>query len=550
MKRQECVRVVSIVLGIAGMLIGGCSTTPEPMVISPVEAWGEQQDQAEKIYQNAMAYLTGGRQADAERVIYEGCEAYPDAQRLLFLRGILLRSRFEMNGACSSFAEAYRISPENLPGRASNIVVSMDLGTGIQTGFDKLEELIERYPEESLLRWLYVIEAVSRKAHAAEAISQCEILLKEWKVAPVTLYKGYANLLAAGENQPEKALEYRMRAAELEPTDKNYEGVARTYEMLGRYADAEGVYAKMTEIAPDQAIRWFQWGNCLAYMGDFKAAAEKFETAAALDESEVISLVCWGRCLEKLGHPEEGFKKYLAAVKLRPLDQQVAAYVAHGALYGYGTACNFEAALKASANQGRPAIDVLRDRVAMADGSDNPLAPARSDVLLKNLIEMAENGDAEAQYSLSMIYKNGIGIEPDAAKAKEWLNRAAENGHAIAQRILNPPEQSTDAAVPAELKRGDAAIQGTWTSDQSVAVYEYKIADGMLQVRGYSSYSGKEMVIGDVQWDGTVLRFTSYMPASDHKVVHENRLVDDQTMTSTIVGSEGSSVIWKKKAVE
>lgn len=93
----------------------------------------------------------------------------------------------------------------------------------------------------------------------------------------------------------------------------------------------------------------------------------------------------------------------------------------------------------------------------------------------------------------------------------------------------------------------DEAIQGVWKSELSVAVYEIKKVDGAMQVKGRSSYSGKEMLIRDVSWDGSVLLFTSYMPSTDFKVVHENRLLDHETMVSTTRGKGEHTVIWKKE---
>jgi hypothetical protein len=97
------------------------------------------------------------------------------------------------------------------------------------------------------------------------------------------------------------------------------------------------------------------------------------------------------------------------------------------------------------------------------------------------------------------------------------------------------------------LHNPDEAIQGTWKSDESVAVYRIGMADGKLTVDGYSSFSGKEMIIDDVSWDGTLLRFTSYMPSTDFKVVHENRLVDSGTMVSQTEGQDAHTVTWKKQ---
>jgi len=45
----------------------------------------------------------------------------------------------------------------------------------------------------------------------------------------------------------------------------------------------------------------------------------------------------------------------------------------------------------------------------------------------------AEKGDANAQYSLGLMYGRGEGVPKDFAKAIDWYIKAAEQGHALAQ---------------------------------------------------------------------------------------------------------------------
>ena len=59
------------------------------------------------------------------------------------------------------------------------------------------------------------------------------------------------------------------------------------------------------------------------------------------------------------------------------------------------------------------------------------------------LLERAEQGDAESQYSMGVHYHNrGLleawteGITPLAAEAAEWFRKAAKQGHAKAQFSL------------------------------------------------------------------------------------------------------------------
>ncbi len=93
----------------------------------------------------------------------------------------------------------------------------------------------------------------------------------------------------------------------------------------------------------------------------------------------------------------------------------------------------------------------------------------------------------------------------------------------------------------------EKAIQGTWTSEKSSVVYAISKVDGAMVVEGRSGISGKELMIGDVSWDGSVLRFSSYMPSTDIKVVHENRMKDARTMVSTTGGGDGHTLTWIKQ---
>ena len=49
----------------------------------------------------------------------------------------------------------------------------------------------------------------------------------------------------------------------------------------------------------------------------------------------------------------------------------------------------------------------------------------------------AEQGDANAQYNLGLMYNSGEGIPRDDAEAVKWWRKAAEKGLAAAQCILD-----------------------------------------------------------------------------------------------------------------
>lgn len=56
----------------------------------------------------------------------------------------------------------------------------------------------------------------------------------------------------------------------------------------------------------------------------------------------------------------------------------------------------------------------------------------------------AEEGYAEAQYYLGMMYDDGKGVERDATLAAEWYRRAAEHGIAAAQSNLGAMYETGD----------------------------------------------------------------------------------------------------------
>ena len=49
---------------------------------------------------------------------------------------------------------------------------------------------------------------------------------------------------------------------------------------------------------------------------------------------------------------------------------------------------------------------------------------------------LAEQGHAEAQFNIGLMYDKGQGMAQDYAEAAKWYRRAAEQGHAFAQAKL------------------------------------------------------------------------------------------------------------------
>jgi len=52
---------------------------------------------------------------------------------------------------------------------------------------------------------------------------------------------------------------------------------------------------------------------------------------------------------------------------------------------------------------------------------------------LSELRPLAEQGDAEAQFKLGVLYHDGLGVTQNYIQAREWYTQAAVQGYAIAQ---------------------------------------------------------------------------------------------------------------------
>ena len=66
----------------------------------------------------------------------------------------------------------------------------------------------------------------------------------------------------------------------------------------------------------------------------------------------------------------------------------------------------------------------------------NEIIENSSDAGLQFWLKKAEQGDADAQYNLGVLYDNDQGVSPDYNEAAKWYRKAAEQGHEKAQYNL------------------------------------------------------------------------------------------------------------------
>lgn len=121
--------------------------------------------------------------------------------------------------------------------------------------------------------------------------------------------------------------------------------------------------------------------------------------------------------------------------------------------YGVGAEKNHRQALhwyRLAARQGsQPAQEMLQ---ALS-------GQARERQLEQQLLEHAEQGDAQAQYEVGRRFWNGDGVDQDHKQAADWFDRAARQGLAAAQ-----------CALGLCYERGDGVEQDMW---QAAAWYQW-----------------------------------------------------------------------------
>ncbi|MEA2068585.1 MAG: tetratricopeptide repeat protein, partial [Verrucomicrobiota bacterium] len=226
-----------------------------------------------------MDLLAEGRQKDAEELVDEASATFQADQQLLFLRGVLERSRFRKSDAFKTFSATYALGTDTVQGQAALASATMDFKMGVDAGFVSLRNLIKIHPDEILLRWLFAIQCRTHRKYPEEAEEQYRIILDEWKPGPVMVCHTYANILTESLGRPEEALAYRERALLLAERGWTYQGYANTLRKLGRYEEASAAFEKAVGIVPMNVDYWRQWGKCLMDSGHVEKAYEVFRKA-------------------------------------------------------------------------------------------------------------------------------------------------------------------------------------------------------------------------------------------------------------------------------
>lgn len=111
----------------------------------------------------------------------------------------------------------------------------------------------------------------------------------------------------------------------------------------------------------------------------------------------------------------------------------------------------------------------------------------------EELVKLAEEGNAEAQYRLGMCLGKGQGVSQDANEAGKWIEKAAAQGHAEAK--LWDAIATENAATPVEVNKG-VVLEKVFIEGDNVT-YTYSVNESILPIENViqNAENSKQMMI-------------------------------------------------------
>lgn len=103
---------------------------------------------------------------------------------------------------------------------------------------------------------------------------------------------------------------------------------------------------------------------------------------------------------------------------------------------------------------------------------------------IERLRHAAEQGLADAQNALGVLYDDGSGVAQDPAQAREWFRKAAEQGHAAAQNnlaFMHEVGRGGPLDYDAALKWYRLSAEGGWPAAQASLGLMYAGAVGVIR---------------------------------------------------------------------
>jgi hypothetical protein len=177
--------------------------------------------------------------------------------------------------------------------------------------------------------------------------------------------------------------------------------------------------------------------------------------------------------------------------------------------------------------------------VAVCVPADSTPAQANAQMQTTAVAELrarAEQGDAEAQFKLGLMYVNGQGVPQDYAQAVGWYRKAAEQGYAAAQYNLGRMYE-TGRGVPrddveAHLWQDLAAARATGADQKTFADGRDELAKSMTPAQ-----VGEARRRAQAWTDASALRRTAPATQANAELEQPALQLADVTITPRAVGA-------------
>jgi putative PEP-CTERM system TPR-repeat lipoprotein len=225
-------------------------------------------------------FLTATKPEEADKLINEAIAADPRSAEALQVKGEMLRTRNDLDGALRLFDQALKVDPKNILAHLSRANVNISQGK-FKAADEDLDPILKAYPTNFMANYLRALELVKQQQYAA-----ADRIFERLSPAFQTFWAGYylqgATKLALGQfAQAENILgKYLSRV----PNDTKAARLIASAALQQRAAARAIEYLKpLVDKTPPDAVTLTLLGN--AYMADGKPdlALQQFEKAATLD---------------------------------------------------------------------------------------------------------------------------------------------------------------------------------------------------------------------------------------------------------------------------